>query len=121
MILFWPAGRLGAAFARWACTLLGGILLGAGLLLWGQAVLLDYVQDQVGARFFLVRWVGKVSFVFLAVDQKVPLALADIPAEVVAESARWARALMILGGCVGVLALFLRSPGRGGGRKGKKR
>ena len=48
--------------------------------------------------------------------------LADrdaIPKETVQESERWALVLMVLGGCLNLVALFVRPPGRAKRKKKK--
>lgn len=98
--------RKGAGAVKWLLHLLGGVFLGMGLLLWGQAEFLHYVRHEVEDTFFLFRWIGKISFVFMSPGRKVALALAEIPPEAVRESLRWAKAFLVLGAALILLALF---------------
>ncbi len=107
--------RKGAYLVKWILHLLGGILLGMGLLLWGQAEFLAYVRNEVQGTFFLFRWIGKVSFIFMSPDKKVALALADIPAGTVQESVRWAKSFLVAGTALVLLSLFVK--GRSTSRK----
>ncbi len=113
--------RKGARQVRWILHLLGGIFLGMGLLLWGQAEFLAYVRNEVQGTFFLFRWIGKVSFIFMSADKKVALALADIPPETVRESVRWAQSFLVAGAALVLLSLFTGTRSargrKGGGRK----
>jgi len=117
-----PFSRRGALLlARGLINLLGGVLIGVGLFLWGQALFVEHVKAEVADTFFLLRWVGKISFIFMRVDDKLFLSISEIPDEAVAESIRWAKGLLISGACITLFSLFLQAPperakGRGAGR-----
>jgi len=113
--------RKGAGLVRWFLHLLGGVFLGMGLLLWGQAEFLAYVRDEVEGTFFLFRWIGKISFVFMSADKKVALALADIPPEAVQESVRWAKAFLVTGAALVLLSLFTGKASRKNGKGGRRK
>ncbi len=114
--------RKSALFVKWVLHLLGGVLIGMGLLLWGQAEFLSYVRHEVEGTFFLFRWIGKVSFVFMSSPTKVALALSDIPPEAVRESVGWAKFFLAAGGALVLLSLFASpSRGRRTGKKGGRR
>jgi hypothetical protein len=117
-----PFSRRGAlVLARGLINLLGGILIGVGLFLWGQALFVEYVKAEVDNTFFLLRWVGKISFIFMRVDNKLFLSISEIPDEAIVESVRWAKGLLISGGCIALFSLFLQPPPEKGKGKGKKR
>ncbi len=113
--------KVGPVFIRWILTLIGGAFMGIGIFILGQAELLAYIKKEVDSTFFLLRWIGKVSFIFMAIDTKLALALAEIPEEIVRESVRWARAFIVIGACFAILAFFIKTPRspRDRGRPGK--
>jgi hypothetical protein len=49
--------------ARWLFTLVGGVLVGAGLVLHGQVALARYMRDEVDNTFFLWRALGEATIV----------------------------------------------------------
>lgn len=94
--------------ARWFFTLLGGILLGAGLVLHGQVALARYARREVAGTFFLWRELGNVTFAFQGGDTRFALAMAEVPDRVIRESDRAAWVLVTIGGLVALAGPLLR-------------
>lgn len=67
------------ALAFWLCTFLGGGICGAGLFLLGQVHVLRHVREQVDQLNAFERFLGKFTFLWRELDEKVYLALSDIP------------------------------------------
>jgi hypothetical protein len=102
--------RLLANFARWLCHLVGGILLGAGLVLHGQIAFIRVANDEVEKTFFLWRLVGEATVYLQSLDVQVALALRDIPPEVLRESDLAAWTLVIVGSLLVIASLVMPRP-----------
>jgi hypothetical protein len=94
-------------------TLVGGVLLGVGLLLYGQVRWADHLREEVRSTFFLWRLVGQITFMLHGMDRKTAMLIADIPEDYVKESEKISITLMILGGSMALVSPFLRSRGHG--------
>ncbi|MFN3243286.1 MAG: hypothetical protein ACE37K_17425 [Planctomycetota bacterium] len=99
--------------ARWLFTLVGGVLVGAGLVLHGQVALARYMRDEVDNTFFLWRALGEATFVFQGGETRMALAMSEVPPEALHHSDRAAWVLVIVGGLVALTGPLLRR-GRGG-------
>lgn len=99
--------------ARWCCTAVGGVLLGAGVVLHGQVALARFMREEVDNTFFLWRWIGKATFSFQGGETRLALAMAEVPPEALATSDKAAWTLVLLGSAVAVVGPLL------GGARGK--
>jgi len=63
----------------WLCTLSGGLVAGAGLFLLLQIRLILYERDQLARISAVERFLGKITFLWRGPDEKLALALGDIP------------------------------------------
>lgn len=103
--------------ARWLFTVIGGLLLGAGLVLHGQVALARHMQGEVSRTFFLWRALGEATFAFQSGDVRMALAMKEVPEAALRESDRAAWVLVIVGGLVSLTGPLLRrgrpaSPGK---------
>ena len=94
--------------ARWLFTVIGGLLLGAGLVLHGQVALARHLQGEVRGTFFLWRVLGEATFAFQSGDIRMALAMKEVPAAALKESDRAAWVLVIVGGLVSLAGPLLR-------------
>ncbi|HZN39332.1 MAG TPA: hypothetical protein VFD82_11050 [Planctomycetota bacterium] len=99
---------MAVAIVRWFCALLGGLLLGAGLVLHGQVAIYRAMRDEVDATFFLWRAIGNATFAFQSGEHRMALALAEVPEEAIKESDRSAWVLVIIGSLVALTGPLLR-------------
>ena len=102
--------------ARWLFTVIGGVLLGSGLVLHGQAALARYMRDEVDNTFFLWSALGKATFAFQGGETRMALAMADVPEEALQHSVRAAWMLVCVGALIVLIAPMLRR-GRKAARK----
>ncbi|MEY4828821.1 MAG: hypothetical protein RLZZ562_617 [Planctomycetota bacterium] len=102
--------RFVANFARWLCHLIGGVLLGAGLVLHGQIAFIRLANHEVDRTFFLWRLVGEATVYLQSLDVQVALALQDIPENVLRESDLAAWTLVIVGTLMVLAALVMPRP-----------
>ena len=96
------------AVARWLFTVLGGLLIGAGLTLHGQVALARHMREEVEGTFFLWRAIGEATFYFQGGETRMALAMAEVPAEALAHSDRAAWILLVAGALVAMTAPLLR-------------
>jgi len=98
------------AFLLWLCTFAGGAVTGAGLFLLGQVELVVQIRDRVEDLGFFTRQLGYMTFLWQGLDDKLALALADIPARYIEHSRRVGQVLAGLGlvGVALVLPWWLR-------------
>ena len=94
---------------RWLLVLLGGALIGAGLELHGFVAIVRHMADEVDNTFFLFRAVGRATSFLLGGEQRMALAIKEVPPEVVAECARSGYVLMVVGALLALTAPLLRS------------
>ncbi len=99
-------------FVRWFFALLGGVLLGAGLVLHGQVAIARVMRKEVQNTFVLWRAVGEATFAFQSDDVRIALWMNEIPDSAIQESDRAAWVLVIVGGLIGITGPLLRRPGR---------
>lgn len=96
--------------ARWWVMVVGGFLIGAGALLYGQVTTLHYLRHEVHSTFFLWRSLGKLTFVWQDDVTKAALWADECPIEVLRESERGAMTLVVVGAILAIGSLFLRRP-----------
>ena len=94
--------------ARWLFTLIGGVLLGAGLVLHGQVALAHVMRQEVDNTFFLWRALGHATFAFQGGETRMALAMSEVPAEARQESDRAAWVLVIVGLLIAATGPMLR-------------
>jgi hypothetical protein len=97
---------------RWWLTLLGGILIGAGLVLHGQLTVACHMREQVEDTFFLWRAVGRMTFLFQGDAVQSALVLGDLPELVLVKSERAAWSLLFLGVILLLASALLRPAAR---------
>ncbi|HET6204559.1 MAG TPA: hypothetical protein VFI25_17340 [Planctomycetota bacterium] len=105
--------RGGAAVRRaalWLCCFLGGATAGTGAFLGAEVEVIRHIRRQVGELGFLERAVGRLTFLWRGPDEKIALALEEIPEVYLDHSATAARWLIGLGagGVAVALPLVLR-------------
>ncbi|MGE3173651.1 MAG: hypothetical protein AB7O97_13590 [Planctomycetota bacterium] len=109
-----PAGRgvrvLLARFARWLLTLVGGILIGAGLVLHGQVALAHYMREEVANTFFLWRAVGEATIFLQGGDIRMAFAMREVPIEVLRETDLAAWTLVAVGALLAIAGPLLPLP-----------
>src|SRR5262245_49433394 len=111
---------MAVAIVRWFCALLGGVLLGAGLVLHGQVYVWRCMRAECDATFFLWRAIGNATFVFQSGERRLALALNEVPEEVLKESDRSAWVLVIVGSLVALTGPLLREGKPQRGKKAKQ-
>lgn len=94
--------------ARWCFTLLGGLFLGAGLLLHGLIAVAFRMIGRVDETFFLWRAVGRATIFMLGGDRRVALALKEVPPDVLDECSRSAWMMVVVGTLLAITGPFLR-------------
>lgn len=100
--------------ARWWLVVVGGVLLGAGLVLHGQVAMARYVQGEVDSVFFAWRAIGRLTFWFQSDLTRAALVLHELPPEMLRRSDFAAWVLVGSGGLLAGLAPWLW---RRGGRR----
>ncbi|PIE22349.1 MAG: hypothetical protein CSA62_12625 [Planctomycetota bacterium] len=88
--------------------LAAGVLIGAGLLLYGQVMFAEEVRSEVENTFFLWVQIGHATFFLQGADVQASLVLANIDPEYYEHSEKVALTLMILGACLLFSASFVR-------------
>lgn len=110
--------RIATALARWSCTLIGGVLLGAGIVLHGQVHLARHLQCQVEETFFLWRAVGRATIFLQGDDVRLALAMSEVSPQTLQESDRAAWTLVVVGALLALTGPLLHGkPRPGGGRR----
>ena len=94
---------------RWWVALVGGVLLGAGLVLHGQIACALLAKDEVDSVFFLWRAIGQLTFFYQTEVTQAALWLEEIPDGVLRESDRAAWTLAVLGSAVTLSSLFMKA------------
>lgn len=110
---------MAVAIVRWFLALLGGLLLGAGLVLHGQVAIYRAMRDEAAGTFFLWRAIGNATFVFQSGERRMALALYEVPEEAIKESDRSAWVLVIVGSLVALTGPLLREGGTPRAKKSK--
>ncbi|MEZ5987564.1 MAG: hypothetical protein R3F30_00255 [Planctomycetota bacterium] len=85
-----------------------GMLLGAGLVLYGQVQLAIRLRSDVEGTFFLWRAIGEATFFLQDPVTQLALAMGDIHEDYIRESRRVAVGLLILGGLILGTIPFIR-------------
>jgi hypothetical protein len=98
--------------ARWLLTVIGGVLIGAGLVLHGQVALAHHMRDEVAHTFFLWRAVGEATIFLQGGDVRFAFALREVPPEVLRESDLAAWTLVAVGALLAIAAPLLPLPHR---------
>ena len=99
-----------ARSVRWCLTLLGGVLIGASLVLHGQLTVACHLRDEVDHTFFLWRAVGRLTFMFQGDTIQSALILGDLPERVLVESERAAWSLLFAGVILLLASALVRVP-----------
>ena len=94
--------------ARWLFTLLGGLLLGAGLVLHGQVALARHMKHQVESTGWVWRALGEATFAFQSDDRRMAMAMQEVPEAALKESDRAAWVVVIVGSLVALTGPLLR-------------
>jgi len=63
----------------WACHFTGGAAVGVGSFLILQVHFVRLVREEVGWGVSLTRILGQATFLWRSIDEKLALALADVP------------------------------------------
>ena len=98
--------------ARWWLILLGGVLLGAGLVLHGQIAFARYARQEVADTFILWRGIGRLTFAFQDPTRRIALVIDEVPEDVVRECDRAAWVLVVLGAAIALSAPLVTSSRR---------
>jgi hypothetical protein len=98
--------------ARWWLILLGGVLIGAGLVLHGQIAFARYARQEVANTFVLWRGIGRLTFAFQDPTRRIALVLDEVPEDVVRECDRGAWVLVVLGSALALAAPLVTSSRR---------
>ncbi len=93
---------------RWFFAVLGGVVIGAGLVLHGQVAMARYMRNEVERTFFLWRAIGEATFAFQGEETRMALAMAEVPEKALKESDRAGWVLVIAGSLIALTAPLLR-------------
>lgn len=99
------------ALSLWLCTFLGGAVTGTGVFLLAQVRVVRHLRERVHSEIGgIERFFGKMTFLWRGTDEKLLLALDEIPEEYLLHSETIAKWLMGLGalGIAIVVPLWLR-------------
>jgi hypothetical protein len=105
---------------RWWLILLGGVLIGAGLVLHGQIAFAKYARQEVANTFILWRGIGRLTFAFQGPANRIALVLDEVPEDVVRESDRAAWVLVVLGAALALSAPLVTSSRRTSRRSARR-
>lgn len=94
--------------ARWLFTVLGGLLVGAGIVLHGHVALARHMQDEVANTGFVWRALGEATFAFQSGDIRMALAMKEVPEEALQHSTNAAWMLIVVGGLIALTGPLLR-------------
>ena len=81
----------------WVCTFGGGVVTGIGLAILGEVQILRYLHDELQRVGFMGRLLGKLTFSWRDLDEKIALAMGEIPPEYIDKSETTAYWLMGIG------------------------
>ncbi len=107
------------SIARWFFAVLGGLILGAGLVLHGQVAMARYMRKEVDGTFFLWRAIGEATFTIQGGETRMALAMAEVPEQALKESDRAGWVLVIVGSLVALTGPLLRRGKAAGARRDK--
>jgi hypothetical protein len=85
-----------------------GVLVGAGLLLYGQVRFGLYIHDEVDNTFFLWRAIGEATYFLQSPETQLSLALHEIDKSYLLESRRVSITLMIIGALIAFITPWLQ-------------
>jgi len=94
-------------FVRWLFAVLGGVILGAGLVLHGQVAMARYMRNEVQGTFFLWRAIGEATFAFQGEQTRMALAMAEVPEAALKESDRAGWVLVVVGSLIALTGPLL--------------
>ena len=92
----------------WSCTFVGGVLNGAGLFLWAQLSGIRYARQQHDDLNFIEKFLGKLTFLWRSLDEKLVLAIGDVPESYLIRCELLANTFAIVGLVVLALPLFVK-------------
>ena len=98
--------------ARWGFTCLGGVLIGAGLVLHGQVALAKHLQAQVENTFFLWRAIGRATIFLQGDDVQLALAMSEVSLDTLRESNLAAWTLVAVGALLALTGPLLHESDR---------
>lgn len=70
-----------ARLTVWLSVVAGGLTGGAGLFLVAQVRVVRYIRDEIDSLDGFSRLLGKATFLWRTQDEKLALALGDVPEE----------------------------------------
>ena len=97
-----------------------GVMVGAGLLLYGQVRFGLYIHDEVENTFFLWRAIGEVTYFLQAPETQLALALHEVDKSLLMESRRAGITLMIIGALIAFVTPWIQPVGWRWRRKSNK-
>ena len=103
---------LSLRLARWWLIVLGGVLIGAGLVLHGQIAFARHARQEVANTFVLWRGIGRLTFAFQDPTRRIALVIDEVPEDVVRECDRAAWVLVVLGAALALAAPVITSSRR---------
>jgi hypothetical protein len=92
---------------RWLFAVLGGVIVGAGLVLHGQVAMARFMRNEVESTFFLWRAIGDATFAFQGEETRMALAMAEVPEAALNESSRAGWVLVVVGSVIALTAPLL--------------
>lgn len=92
----------------WSSAFVGGALNGMALFLWAQLSGIRYAREQHDELNFIERFLGKITFLWRSPDQKLVLAIGDIPESYLVRCEFLANLFIVLGLIFLVIPLYLK-------------
>ena len=92
-----PSSSRRERLLSWACHFTGGAAVGVGCFLILQVHFVRLVREEVGWGISLTRILGQATFLWRSIDEKLALALADVPESALELSHRVGLVLVVLG------------------------
>ncbi len=92
----------------WCCTVVGGVLIGAGLFLWAQLSGIRYAREQHEDLNFMEKFLGKLTFLWRSLDEKLVLAIGDVPDSYLVRCELLANTFAVIGLVVLALPLVVK-------------
>lgn len=81
----------------WLFTFAGGATTGTGLFLIGQVRLIRYVRHELDSISAIERFLGSATFLWRSLDEKLALAMGDIPEAYLVHTHRVGVVLALIG------------------------
>jgi hypothetical protein len=94
--------------ARLLLVFAAGLILGMGLLLYGQVRLAERMRGEVDSTLFLLRAVGYATFFLQGAKVQVALTLSKLPPGTIEHSRRVAITLLVVGSLLLASVPFVR-------------